>query len=225
VVRISRSIAAVSAVVVITASGLAGCHGPSASPEPSPTAKSTGPLSARDVGFFLAVRAQALSNLEAALTEVERAPGVDVRARVEELSSAERAAVERSGRDWRHYAEIRDRVAQALTDQRRAADRERMGSELDHTRADLVAQRARAGDQQSRAFLDRQIAALERELTQLRGVAPARGGHDEQGVLLAAKGELERLQVRHDAIQRRLAALLNRALTPAPAGGKASSGQ
>lgn len=212
-------------VAILLAGGLAGCRRPPVDPGPRPAATTTGRLTAQDVGFFLAVRAQALSNLEAALSEVERAPGVDVRARVEELSSAERAAVQRSGRDWRRYAEIRDRVAQALTDQRQAADRERMGSELDHTRADLVAQRARAGNEQSRAFLDRQIAALEKELAKLRGAAPARSGQDERGVLLAAQGELERLQVRHDAIQRRLAVLLGRVLTPAPAGRTLRSGQ
>lgn len=225
VIRIPAPIAIVPVVVMVISGGLAGCRRPPVDPGSRPAATTTGRLTAEDVGFFLAVRAQALSNLEAALSEVERAPSVDVRARVEELSSAERAAVERSGRDWRRYAEIRDRVAQAFTDQRQAADRERMSSELEQTRADLVAQRARARDAQTSAFLDHQIAALETELAKLRGAQLARGGGNEHEVLVAARGELERLQVRHDAIQHRLAALLNRVLTPRPVGPTPRSGQ
>lgn len=210
---------------MVLAGGLGACRQPDRSPGPRPTVTPVSRLTAEDIDLFLAVRAQALSNLEAALTEVERSPGADVRARVDELASAERAAVERTGRDWRRYAEIRDHIAQALTDQRQAADRERMGIELEQTRADLVAQRGKSPGAGTRAFLDRQIAALEAELAKLHAAKAVRGGGGEQDALVAARGELERLQVRHDAIQRRLAMLLGRILTSAPANRKPRSGQ
>jgi len=197
----------------------------SAPPPSSTESAHLAPLTAQDVGLYIAVREKALQNLEDALDDVE-AHGGDVLTRVQEVSVVEREAARSLGVDWRHFTAVRDQVTRLFTAQRQRDDERLLVVELTRARQDLESQLLVARDQAARQFLEAQLKALRAQIEKLEKEQQRPQAQDDEAKLLEpVRAEIATLQGRQDRVARRLQDLLQHAAvagvpTVAPTPGK-----
>lgn len=169
-------------------------------------------LQPRDVRLYVAVRERALERMERTIDGLPSVPDEAAVARFEDLTGAERAAVDSLGVRWGDYLWVRERIARLITTQRQREDARILSLELSRTRKDLADQLGQARDEASRQFLNAQIQSLDSRLAELEAGKRVPGDEARELSLIEdERADLATLQGREDRLEKRIRDLLRAA--------------